>query len=314
MTLPFRGGDPPIPPAPPAGGMMGRPRIRPPASSARHRKPGRSPGPRRKPGRRATGRDRLIWRAGAITAAGALIAIPVVLLTRGTPALLVTSFPMARRLITNERAYSSPHRAGVHLSRTWEVTSGSLFSDHGAGWTGVPDDVAPDIDSSNGTDSAVFRVVTRRATFGNVSVGFDLRISRLVSTRRTPAVAYDGVHVFLRYQNPAYLYVVSVYRRDGIVAVKEKIPGGTINGGTYVTLAEARYRMPRQQWVPVRVSIVSQPDGTVRIELTIGGRTVLTETQDHSKVDPILKPGRVGIRGDNCEFWFRHFTVEPAAS
>lgn len=288
-----------------------RPRIRPP-SSARHRKPGR--GPRRVPGRRETGRDRLIWRAGAITAAGALIAIPVVLLTRGTPALLVTSFPMARRLITNERAYSSPHGVGVHRSRTWLVTSGSLFSDHGAGWTGVPDDVAPDINSGNGTDSAVFRVVTRRASFENVSVGFDLRISRLVSTRRTPAVAYDGVHVFLRYQNPAYLYVVSVYRRDGIVAVKEKIPGGTTNGGTYVTLAEAPYRMPLHQWVPVRVSIVSQSGGTVRLELTIGGRTVLTETQDHSKVDPILKPGRVGIRGDNCEFWFRDFTVTPAAS
>jgi hypothetical protein len=235
-----------------------------------------------------------------------------ILLTWGSGPLLVTSFPQARKLITNERAYFSPHSPGVHLSRAWLVTSGSLFSDSGAGWTGVPDDVPPNKISSNGTDSAVFRAVTRRADFTDVTVSFQLKVAGLVSTQRTPAVPYDGVHVFLRYQNPQHLYVVSVYRRDGIVAIKEKLPGGSANGGSYYTLAEARHQMPLHAWVPVSVTIETE-GRAVQIQLDIGAHQVLSLANRDTPVLPILGPGRVGLRGDNCEFYFRNFTVSPAA-
>jgi hypothetical protein len=246
-------------------------------------------------------RERRIWWTCALAALGAVSAVVGIALSRSAP-MLVASFPKAETLITNERAYSAPDAPGIRTSPDWIVTSGSLFSYNGTGWTGVPDDVTPNSTSSNGTDSAVFRVVTRRADFTNVAVSFEPRISRLVTTQRTPANAYDGVHVFLRYQNQRYLYVVSVYRRDGIVAVKEKIPGGPAKGGTYFTLAEAPYRIPLYKWVPVRITIVTLTNNAVRIQLMVNGYQVLTVTDTRNRVPPILA-GRAGLRGDNCEFF-----------
>ncbi len=251
------------------------------------------------------------WVAGLIslTVAGLVAGF---LLSRGGPPLLAASFPGGQRLVTNERAYYDPHAPGVRKSPVWMVTSGSLFSAGGAGWTGVPDDINPNALSTNGNDSAVFRVVTRRADFADVRVNFQLRVAGLVSTARTPATSYDGVHVFLRYQNQRELYVVSVYRPDGVLAIKEKIPGGPANGGTYYTLAEARARVPLGRWVPVSVSIVTAGNRAVRIGLSISGRKVLSSTSSRGRVDPILAAGRVGLRGDNCQFFFRDFTVTPA--
>jgi hypothetical protein len=260
---------------------------------------------------RLTWRGRRIWWVGG-TVLAVLGAVIGLVLSQGSGLLLVTTFPKADRLITNERAYFSPHSPGVRLSNDWIVTSGSLFSHDGVGWTGVPDDVAPNDASSTGTDSAVFRLVTRHADFINVTVSFQLRVVRLVSTKRTPAVPYDGVHVFLRYQNPAHLYVVSVYRRDGLVAVKEKIPGGPVNGGSYYTLGETRHHTPMHEWVPVSVSIVTIARNSVRIELTINSHRVMTVTDTHHPMPPIIAGGRVGLRGDNCEFYFRDFTVSSA--
>lgn len=77
-------------------------------------------------------------------------------------------------------------------------------------------------------------------------------------------------------------------------------------------LAEASHRMPLHTWVPVSVSIVTVAARAVRIELSINGKTILTTTIARGRVDPILAGGRVGLRGDNCQFCFRDFTVTPA--
>jgi hypothetical protein len=285
-------------------------------TASRQRSPAGSrprwPGSRR--ARRLQRRRARAWRAAGLIAAIAAATVIVVVLTQGSAPLLSLPFPKANKLITNERAYSDPKGPGVRVSRQWVVTSGSLFSRDGTGWTGVPDDIAPNAESTNGNDSAVFRAVTRQGGFTNATVSFQLRVTGLVTTSRTPAVAYDGVHVFLRYQNPQYLYVVSVFRRDGIVAVKEKIPGGPANGGTYYTLAEARHRVPMNQWVSVHVTIVTVARNAVRITLEIGTRQVLMATVPASRVPPILKPGRVGLRGDNTEFYFRDFEVTAPQS
>ena len=257
-------------------------------------------------------RGKLTWWVAGLIFLGVLGLTAGLLLSLSRPPLLAVAFPAGRRLITNERAYYDPQAPGVRVSPVWMVTSGSLFSADGAGWTGVPDDINPDALSSNGNDSAVFRVITRRADFADVSVNFQLRVAGLVSTARTPAEPYDGVHVFLRYQNQRELYVVSVYRRDGVVAIKEKIPGGPANGGTYYTLAEARARLPLGRWVPVSVSVVTAGNETVRIALSISGRKILASTGSRGRVDPILAAGRVGLRGDNCQFFFRDLTVTAA--
>jgi hypothetical protein len=253
------------------------------------------------------------WMAVLAILLATLGAVTGIYFWRGHGSLLVASFPGGTELITNERAYFSPHAVGVHTSPTWIVSSGSLFSYDGTGWTGIPDSVAPNDNSSNSTDSAVFRAITRRADFTNVTVSFELRVLKLVSTKRTPATAYDGVHVFLRYQNPQELYAVSVYRRDGIVGVKEKTPGGPSNGGTYSTLAQMPYEIPLRVWVPIHVTIVTLVSGSVRINLDINGHQELTTTVPPSRSAPILGAGRVGLRGDNCEFFFRDFTVSAAA-
>lgn len=255
-------------------------------------------------------RKKAWWLAGLVLGVAGLVA--GLLLSRSAPPLLTASFPGGLRLVTNERAYYDPHAPGVRVSPVWMATSGSLFSDDGAGWTGVPDDINPNALSSNGNDSAVFRVVTRRADFADVNVNFQLRVAGLVSTTRTPATSYDGVHVFLRYQNQRELYVVSVYRRDGVMAIKEKIPGGPANGGTYYTLAETRARLPLHRWAAVSVSIVTAGNKTVRIALSINRREVLSTMSSGRGPGPILAAGRVGLRGDNCQFFFRDFTVTPA--
>jgi hypothetical protein len=96
------------------------------------------------------------------------------------------------------------------VSPDWQMTSGSLFAADGAGWSGIPDGTEADATSSNGNDSAVFRLNTNRFDFGDVAVSFDLRNDGLAATSRTPAQAYDGVHVWLRYQSQYQLYAVSM--------------------------------------------------------------------------------------------------------
>ena len=89
--------------------------------------------------------------------------------------------------------------------------------------------------------------------------------------------------------------------------------GGISNGGTYVSLAEGQYRMPMHTWVPISVTIVTLPRQVVQLTMTIDSRKVLTATEPPSRVPPILAAGRVGLRGDNCEFFFRGFVVSAAS-
>lgn len=226
-----------------------------------------------------------------------------------TPSFRAT-FGQGRNLVTNELAYATPNRRGVVSSPQWIVTSGSLFTDDGTGWTGRPDARLPDLHSAHTTDSAIFRAVSRRNDFQDVVATFDVDIAGLVTTPKTPAEGYDGVHVFLRYQDPQQLYVIDLYRRDGIINIKRKLPGGPANGGTYRTLATATYEPPLRAWVREEARIENTPAG-VRITLTTDGRTVLTALDDAREGGPILSAGRVGLRGDNCAFHFRYFVATP---
>jgi len=217
-----------------------------------------------------------------------------------------------------------PHRAVNHYnergvvgneldarrSAQWLVTSGSLFNDHGAGWTGPIDGQRPDANSARTTDSAVFRAVTQRRDFGNVTVRFELNVARTGTTERTGTHAYDGVHVFLRYQSPQQLYAVSVDRRDSTVAIKVKTPGGPSDGGDYATLAQAPFHFRDGQWVREKV-VVTNVAGGVRISLWTDGVQLLSTTDRNPGDAALTRAGRVGLRGDNTEFRFRDFTVSP---
>lgn len=223
--------------------------------------------------------------------------------------LFVARFARAG-LVTNEYAYYN-HASPLSVrSPDWVATSGSLFSRDGGGWTGVPDGQAPDPRSLAATDSAVFRLRTRRADFGNVAVSFKLRIDRVLTTQRTPAQDYDGVHVWLRYQNPNWLYFASVSRRDGRIVIGKKLP--TASGGRYADIVRVPdHPFPLNRWVSIRVSITSHGT-TVVIRVLLDGRLVASAVDDGSHGPPILRPGHVGLRGDNTQFRFKNFEISSA--
>lgn len=220
------------------------------------------------------------------------------------------TFGSGRHLVTNELAYAHPDRPGVVRSDQWIVTSGSLFADDGTGWTGPLDRRSPDLLSAHSTDSAVFRAVTRRGDFQDVTVRFRIDVGDLATTPSTRAEAYDGVHVFLRYNSPQQLYVVDLYRRDGLITIKRKLPGGPSNGGTYKTLASTSFTPPLHRWVDEQVRIENTPSG-VNIAVITNNETVLTAVDNGQDGPSITGPGRVGLRGDNCVFHFSDFIAAP---
>lgn len=228
--------------------------------------------------------------------------------------LFAPRFAHGAKLVTNDYAYFNPGSGRAVRSGNWIVTSGSLFATHGVAWTGIPDAATPNAHSSNGTGSATFRVVTRLRDFRNVAVSCDLMTNRYVTTRRTPAHGWDGVHIFLHYRSQHSLYALAVNRRDGVVLVKKKRPGGPANGGTYYTIGtEVKYSPSLGQWQRVLAIITSNPNRTVTISLYIDGRELLSRTDTGIGGEALTAPGAVGIRGDNAEFEFRNFRVRAAA-
>lgn len=217
--------------------------------------------------------------------------------------------PAGRQLLSNELAYRHPDAPGAHLSPDWIVTSGSLFADGGALWSGPVDGGSPDAASRTATGSAVLRAVSVPESFGDVRVTLGLDVAGLTTTERTGERAYDGVHLFLRYTSPDSLYAVTLCRRDGTTAVKRKEPGTSSDDGFYTTLAQVRMPCPIGHWQDYAVSVRDEPGG-VRLTLSTGGRVVVSVLDDgQGGAAPLRGPGRVGLRGDNASFHVRDLTV-----
>jgi hypothetical protein len=226
--------------------------------------------------------------------------------------LLLDDFNRPNGLVTNEFAYFNPHDPAAVRSPTWIATSGSLFVRDNVGWTGPLNQGAPGPRSANRTNSSVFRIVTQRANFQNVTVAFSLFVQKFGITPSGLAPGFQGVHVFLRYQSPDLLYVVSVDRRDGVLVIKKKVPGGQTAGGTYYTLATAHREAATGRWDQVRVSAVNDGAGVV-LQVWLNGDLRLRAVDNGvGDVPPIAQPGRVGLRGDFTEFMFDDFTVAKA--
>ncbi|MBB4760828.1 hypothetical protein ACFQFC_32250 [Amorphoplanes digitatis] len=229
--------------------------------------------------------------------------------TRGAP--FRPSLGRKSGLVTNSYAYRNPRDRNARRSAVWEVTAGSLFAAGDSGDTGKIDDGAPGRRSDRFTGSAVFRMNTRRADFGDVEVAFDLNIAGQGSTSYTPAISYDGVHIWLRHRTQYHLYAVSVARRDGKVLIKKKCPGGPSNGGTYYVLGAQvpGYPILRNTWRPVSATVRNNPDGSVTVAGFIDGEPVVSAVDTGVGCAPITQVAAVGIRGDNTRFRFADFTV-----
>ena len=201
-------------------------------------------------------------------------------------------------------------------SATWEVTICSLFMKTKGGRSGIAGGASPDVTSVNATDSAVLRLTTERANFGNVEVSFKPRNEGLSSTTKTPPKDWDGVHIFLRYQSERSLYVASINRRDNTATIKKKVPTPPAgcpepsSGGCYYDLAKVvSHSVPYGAWQSVRATVKNSADGSVTINLYAEHTLLLTATDNGIGGSPITAPGKVGIRGDNCQFSFDNFTV-----
>lgn len=224
--------------------------------------------------------------------------------------LFAPTFPTAG-LVTNEYAHWNDTNKDAVKSADWDMTSGSLFAVDGCGYSGKIDGSAPDAKSAKKTGSAVFRLNTVRHDFGDCRVDFDLSLTRFGATSRTPAVAWDGIHIWLRYQSQYHLYYASVSRRDGKVLVKKKTPGGPSNNGTYHVIGKELSGRPIKlgEWSKVGATVQNNPDGSVTITAYRDGQPVLVAVDKGTGGPPITAPGAVGIRGDNVEFLFRNFTA-----
>jgi len=256
-------------------------------------------------------------RFGGLAACSLLVILGLVFSSSPAPAmtsnLLSEHFTRANGLITNGWAHWNPTNTLAVIDKTWDLTSGSLFARSGRGWTGVADTNATGATSTTGTGSAIFRMTSRRVDFGNVRVSAIVKLDSYTSTTRTPAVDWDGVHIWLRHHDETELYAMSVARRDGSVVIKKKCAGGTTNGGTYYTLASASaHPMAFAKLTAVAASAVNLADGGVRLRLEQAGRTLLDVVDHGTGCAAIRTGGAIGVRGDNATFWLDDLLVDRA--
>jgi hypothetical protein len=243
---------------------------------------------------------------GCFAAAVWLVVSPVATADPATAQhLFREEFAVPDGLVTNEYAFRNSQDPKARLSPDWEVTSGSLFVKNGAGDTGIPDRISPNADSSNATDSAVFRCRTKKADFRDVQMSLNIFNRGFVTTPKTPAKSYDGIHLWLRYVSEESLYAVTINRRDNIVIIKKKVPGGPSNGGTYYTLKSVPYKVPLNSWQSFTAVTKNGPGGSMTITLSSGDNNIVTVVDNGTVGGPaVTSEGRVGVRGDNCHFQF----------
>ncbi|WP_344172274.1 hypothetical protein [Pilimelia columellifera] len=228
--------------------------------------------------------------------------------------------PPVTGVVTNEFAFWNPRLGASRISGDWTMNSGSVFSATTplgySYYSGNIDDNNPDALSRGGTHSAIFRMTSRRDDFRDVTVNMALSIAGFGATESTPAKTWDGVHLWLRYQNDRHTYYASLARRDGRVVIKKKCPGGWVNGGSYHELSEEvdGFPMRRNLWKDFSVTTRNNPDGSVAIQIKREGDVVVSAVDHGVGCAPITQPGALGLRGDNSRFYFRDFEVRTAAA
>lgn len=217
--------------------------------------------------------------------------------------LFSDSFSQPNGLISNEWAKVNPTDPAAVTSPDWIVTSGSIFCHDGRAWTGKPDRIGPDPTSSNGTNSAVLRVITRRPDFENVGVSFSLWNWGLLADRATD---WDGAHVFLRYKSPDLTYFVSINRRDNTVVIKKEVG----DQDYHVLSPVVAHTVPYGQKQSIVATVQTLDDSSVKLTLSAGGRVLVEGVDDGSKGGlPIYGPGPAGIRGDNANLEVDDFSI-----
>lgn len=214
-------------------------------------------------------------------------------------------------LLTNEYAFWNPTLPGIFQSSNWSLNSGSLFVDSylgdTRGYTGIPDSNVPNIDSTSGNNSNIFRAIAECGDVQNMDLSFNLHNLGI----RPAGDSWDGIHAWLHYRSEEELYCVTLNRRDNAIVIKKKVPGGPSNGGTYHQLGIASYRWYPKLGQSVKITTRTNPTtGFVTIAVYMDGVRRLLVTDNGSLGGAPLAPGKVGVRGDFCRFYFDNFKVK----
>jgi hypothetical protein len=249
----------------------------------------------------------------------------------GSNTLFQDTFTGADGLITNE--YAHWNSDGIN-SPDWDVTSGSLFRQSNAAWTGLPDLLEPNKYSSDHTNSDVFRLNTFRTFAGNIRVWLALKNNSEIhdSNCSVNDTCWHGVHIWLRHLTPYDLYAVSLNRADNKVAIKRKVPCGNENGGFYKDLTSpVTHAWSVGTWQHYSVTIQTNSNGSVTIKVydddsdpntpflqaTDAGGTntswtsgcVTPGSYPTAQYPPITVAGSVGVRGDFDNFNIDDFRI-----
>lgn len=234
------------------------------------------------------------------------------------PSKVVFADPLngPNRIVTNEFVHWSKSSC-PYKSSTWDMTSGTLMVRNGTGYSGIPtlEKTVP-CESSTQTNSSIFRLNTRRSDFTNVTVSMDYE-AVAHGGGGAPNNVYDGIHVWVGYQDQYSLYIATIYRWDGTIVTKKKVPQNIANcttpanDGCYYSLAKATARSDittPNVWHHVDVVYALDANKIVHITTVVDGIKVadVADTDSHG---PAYPSGAVGVRGDNTEFYFKNFTV-----
>jgi hypothetical protein len=225
------------------------------------------------------------------------------------------------RIVTNEYVHWS-HPGCPYISPLWDMTSGTLMIKNQAGYTGIPTLEASSIcNSSQQTNSAIFRLNTRGSNFGNIVISTDFETIQH-GGGGAPEHSYDGVHLWARYQSEYALYAITVNRWDGVLAIKKKVPveqaqcNNPSNDGCYYDLTPQVINQKLTQsnvWHHADVTVVDDSNGIPHIKLYLDGNLVL-QAEDDNVGGAVYHTGAAGVRGDNTEFYFKNFIIKSASS
>ena len=220
------------------------------------------------------------------------------------------------RIVTNEYMHWNPNSSCPYASDKWDMTSGTLLIKNQAGYSGVPTAENQAVcNSATKTDSSVFRLITK-TTFSNTTTSMDYMLAQH-GGGNAPDNIYDGLHIWIHYQSPDALYVVSVSRWDGVAVIKKKVPLNVAHctdpseGGCYYDLSpeiKPARLVQKGLWRHAEITVQDDSSSQVQISLIIDGQQILSAT-DNNVHGPTYQSGAAGVRGDNTEFYFKNFSV-----
>jgi hypothetical protein len=217
-------------------------------------------------------------------------------------------------ILTNEYSQRNPGNC-PYTSSVWDMTSGSLLIKDNAGYSGVPTaEKSSRCDSTTHNNSAVFRLNTKENDFKNVEVSVDF-MPVAHGGGGAANNSYDGIHIWVGYQNEYALYAATIFRWDNAIVIKKKVPvaqtqcADVSNDGCYFNVSKTvQDPESAKVWHHVDVAYSVDAQGAVHISTTVDGTQVVSGTDNGLGGAPYAS-GAVGVRGDNTEFYFKNFKV-----